>query len=83
MRQSTSPAAIGASPDTNASNADALATGTASRVTHLMPARLRSMNATTIPMARAVIGTAGRYHSWMADADRIAVRPQVGTQPHQ
>jgi hypothetical protein len=82
-RQSTWPAAIGASPETKASNAEALATGTATRVTHRMPIRFKAMNDRTSPIARAVTGTPGRYHSWMAEADRIAVIPQVGTQPHQ
>ena len=27
--------------------------------------------------------TLGRYHSWIAAAEKIAVKPQVGTQPHQ
>ncbi len=28
-------------------------------------------------------GTSGRYHWWMASAEKMAVRPHVGTQPHQ
>ena len=40
----------------------------------------------TVPQAKElepVIGTLGKYHSWIAEADRIAVSPQVGTHPHQ
>ena len=74
---------MGARPDTKASKADALATGTASRVTHLMPARLSSTKAITRPIASTVTGAPGRYHSCIAEAERIAVMPQVGTQPHQ
>ena len=82
-RQSTWPAKIGARPETKASSADALATGTASRVTQRMPTRLSAVNASTMATASAVTGTLGKYHCWMADADKIAVSPQVGTQPHQ
>ena len=43
-----------------------------------MPAK-----ASTTPIASGVTGIQGRYHSCSAVADRIAVNPQVGTQPHQ
>jgi len=60
-----------------------VAAGTASRVTHWIPIRLSAVKASTSPTASAVTGTPGKYHSWMAEADKMAVRPQVGTQPHQ
>ena len=34
-------------------------------------------------LASADTGTPGRYHCLIADAERSAVRPHVGTQPHQ
>src|SRR5262249_21773248 len=37
----------------------------------------------TMAMASADTGTPGRYHCLIADAERSAVRPHVGTQPHQ
>ena len=40
-------------------------------------------NVTTIPTASGVTGMKGRYQSCSAVAERIAVKPQVGTQPHQ
>ena len=42
-----------------------------------------AVNASTTAIASGVTGTHGRYHWCSADAERIAVRPQVGTQPHQ
>ena len=36
-----------------------------------------------MPTARGGTGTPGRYHCVMAEAERMAVRPHVGTQPHQ
>ena len=40
-------------------------------------------NASTTAIASGVTGIHGRYHSCSAVAERIAVNPQVGTQPHQ
>ena len=34
-------------------------------------------------IATASTGRPGTYHCWMAEAERSAVRPQVGTEPHQ
>jgi hypothetical protein len=42
-----------------------------------------AVNETTINVASNVTGIHGRYHACNADAERIAVSPQVGTQPHQ
>ena len=41
------------------------------------------MKASTTPIASGVTGIQGTYHSCSAVAERIAVKPQVGTQPHQ
>src|SRR5689334_15372915 len=81
--QSTVPAMTGANADTNASAAEAVAIGIASRPAHFTPHRLTSVKAATIAQASAETGTFGRYHSWIAAAEKIAVSPQVGTQPHQ
>ena len=64
--------------------AEATAIGTASRVTQRTPPRLTSVNMHHQPdRQRRRPGTSGRYHCVIAEAERIAVRPQVGTQPHQ
>src|SRR3954463_12683828 len=68
--QSTDPARTGARVDTKASAAEALATGTATRVTQAMPHRFRPANATTRPQASAGTGTPGRHHWLMAVAER-------------
>src|ERR1700681_3286412 len=81
--QSTVPANTGASPDTSASPAETTAIGMANRVTHRTPARLTRVKSSTRPIASGGTGTSGRYHCVMAEAERIAVKPQVGTQPHQ
>ena len=81
--QSTSPAKTGTMPERNASTAEMHATGSATRVTHLMPARLIATKPSRMPIASGFTGMPGRYQSCRADAERIAVRPQVGTQPHQ
>src|SRR5258708_6766519 len=82
-RQSTAPATIGMSVDRKASVAETVAIGIARRATHLMPQRLTTVKAMTIAEATASTGRLGRYHCWIAEAERSAVRPQVGTQPHQ
>ena len=76
-------AAIGASAEINASSPDAVAIGIASLPAHFTPHRLTAANNRTNPHEIAVTGTSGRYHSWIAAPEKIAVRPQVGTQPHQ
>ena len=63
--------------------AETVAIGVASRTTQRTPARFTAVNNTTMKMARGVTGTPGRYQEWIAVADRMAVNPQVGTQPHQ
>ena len=69
--------------ESSASSAAALATGIAKRVTVRTPSRLIPAKASTTPIASGVTGIQGRYHSCSAVAERIAVKPQVGTQPHQ
>src|SRR4051794_26170154 len=82
-RQSTVPARTGARVETKANTAEALATGTATRVTQAIPQKFRAANGRTSPHARAGTGTPGRHHWLIAVAERIAVTPQVGIQPHQ
>ena len=77
------PAEIGNRPDRNASTAEPNAIGVISRATQRTPQRLMPAKNNTRPQAMSVMGTPGRYQAWMADADRMAVRPQVGIQPHQ
>ena len=82
-RQSTWPVTIGPSPDRKAKVADTEAIVTATQMTQTMPSRLTTAKQATIAAASGATGTPGRYHCWMADAERMAVRPQVGTHPHQ
>ena len=81
--QSTVPAKIGMRLDPRAKRAANVAMGTATRAAHLRPQMLRPANISTKMTARTCVDTPGRYHWWMAPAEKIAVRPQVGTQPHQ
>ena len=81
--QSTCPDSIGAKPEIRASVADPTAIGTAKRVTHFSPAILTSVKATTIAVARTGMGTVGKYQWCIALAERSAVSPHVGIQPHQ
>jgi hypothetical protein len=69
--------------ESRARNAAMLATGMATRVTVRTPSRLIAVKASTTAMASGVIGMKGRYHSCSAVAERMAVKPHVGTQPHQ
>ena len=71
------------SAERKASAAATQATGMATRVTSRTPSRLIAVKASTTAMASGVIGMNGRYHSCSAVAERMAVKPQVGTQPHQ
>ena len=81
--QLTWPLTMGMSAERKARVAEAVAMGSARRVAQRTPHRFTAVKASTSPLARSGIGTPGRYHSWMAVAERIAVRPHVGTQPHQ
>ena len=81
--QSTVPAKIGMRLEPSANKAASVAMGTATLAAHFRPHRLMPVKMTTKMTARSVVGTPGRYHWWMAPAEKIAVRPQVGTQPHQ
>ena len=81
--QSTVPASAGITAEQIASPTEAMAMTIASRVVRRTPVRLTNINASTITTASRWLGMNGRYHEWSASADRIAVRPQVGTQPHQ
>ena len=74
---------MGASAEMSASSPDAVAIGIASLPAHLTPHRLTAAKKTTRAQEMAVTGTSGKYHSWIAAPEKIAVRPQVGTQPHQ
>jgi hypothetical protein len=77
------PERIGMTAESRASRAATQATGIATRVAMRTPSRLIAVNASTTPTASGVTGIQGRYHSCSAVAERIAVNPQVGTQPHQ
>src|SRR5262245_41072152 len=81
--QSTSPATTGASPEMKARTADAVAIGIASRPAHFTPHRLTAAKASTSVQEITGTDTLGRNHSWMAAAEKIAVKTQVGTHPHQ
>jgi hypothetical protein len=74
---------MGTIAERRASAAATLAIGMATRVTARTPSRLIAVKASTTPIASGVIGMKGRYHSCNAVAERMAVKPQVGTQPHQ
>ena len=82
-RQSTCPPTIGPSNERNASSADALAMGIASRPAQFTPSRFTQVNSRMIAMAMAGTGTDGSAHWWIAEPESRAVRPHVGTQPHQ
>jgi dienelactone hydrolase len=71
------------SDERNARSAEAAAIGIARRVTHLMPHRLTAVKNAINAIATSSTGIPGRYHCWIADAERTAVNPQVGTHPHQ
>src|SRR5436190_22021414 len=81
--QSTCPVSTGTITERKASAAEQPAMTTATRVTTFIPARFSAVNVATIRTASSFTGTHGRYHWCNAEAERIAVRPQVGTQPHQ
>jgi hypothetical protein len=74
---------MGISAERKASVADAVAMGMARRATHLIPERLTKVKKHTMAMGKASTGKSGKYQCWRADAERRAVRPQVGIQPHQ
>src|SRR5438552_2287252 len=82
-RQSTVPLSTGINPERKASAADAVAIGIARRVTHLIPQRLTMVKSATSAVATTSTDSSGRNHCWMAAAESSAVKPQVGTQPHQ
>ena len=67
----------------NANDAEPAAMIIAKVVTRRRPARFTRVKATTKPDARALTGIPGRYHWCNAEAESSAVRPHVGTQPHQ
>ena len=77
------PGDTGTIAESRASAAARLAIGIATRVTVRTPSRLIPAKHSTTPIASGVTGIQGRYHSCSAVAERIAVKPQVGTQPHQ
>jgi hypothetical protein len=81
--QSTSPATTGTTAEARASRADRHAIGRAMRVAARTETRFTTQKASTMVTASAGTGAQGRYHSCRAEADRMAVSPQVGTQPHQ
>ena len=53
---------IGESEEMNASEADTVAIGMASRATHLMPQKFTRLNRHTIEIATASTGNSGTYH---------------------
>ena len=59
------------------------AMGLATRTAQRRPHRLTAVKTSTISVAMTLTGTWGRYHWWTASAEKMAVSPQVGTQPHQ
>jgi hypothetical protein len=59
-----------------ASEAEAVATGIARRATHLIPHIFTTLKSATMAIATASIGSPGRYHCWIADAESSAVSPQ-------
>ena len=77
------PLITGTTAESSASNAAAQAIGMATRDTARTPSRLMTRKVRMIPTASGVTGMNGRYHWCSAVAERIAVKPQVGTQPHQ
>src|SRR5262249_360715 len=81
--QSTRPEKTGAMAETKASPADVAAIGVARRTVQRIPQRFTIAKNATIQLARISTRAPGRYHCWIADADMIAVKPQVGPQPHQ
>src|SRR3954454_21562081 len=81
--QSTLPFRSGMSPERKANVADRAAIGTARRTTQRIPHRLIARKKSTIALASSFAGTIGRNQALIAFAERYAVRPQVGTQPHQ
>src|SRR4051795_5905714 len=81
--QSTLPVRMGMRPERKASTAESVAIGTAKRTTQRMPHRLIARKKSTIALAISFAGTMGRNQALIAFAERYAVRPQVGTQPHQ
>src|SRR5215831_3662087 len=82
-RQSTDPDSIGANAEVKASSTDTDAMATATRPAQTTPSRLITMKSRTMAQASPVTGIPGRNHCLIADAERSAVRPHVGTQPHQ
>src|SRR3977135_1868484 len=81
--QSTAPLQSGMSDDMKARVAEAPAIGMARRRTQRIPHRFTAVKTETIANATASTGRLGKYHCWMAADESSAVRPQVGTQPHQ
>jgi hypothetical protein len=81
--QSTLPLTIGITSERNASPAEATAIGIAKRITHFTPHKLMTVKKSTMHDASRGTGNQGKYHWLIADADRRAVSPHVGTQPHQ
>ena len=81
--QAILPVNNGIKADKNASEAASVAIGIAKRITHFTPQRLTTVKIKTIHEAKSGTDNPGRYHCTMADAANKAVKPQVGTQPHQ
>ncbi len=77
------PAKTGMTTEPKARAAAAKAIGTAKRLTTRTPTRLMATKTQMISVARSLTSIHGRYQAWSAEAERIAVSPQVGIQPHQ
>jgi hypothetical protein len=82
-RQSTCPENTGMSAPRNARTADTAPIEIARPLTAFRPHRLITVKNATSPQAITAMGMPGKIHWWIADAERIAVSPQAGTQPHQ
>ena len=70
-------------PEHKASTKAIRAMGLATRTAQRRPHRLTAVKASTMAVAMSLTDAWGRYHCWIASADKMAVSPQVGTQPHQ
>ena len=81
--QSTVPNTTGTAAERKASVAEPIAISFTTLAVRATPDRFRAVKASTITIARPVTGSWGRYQWCSADALSRAVRPHVGTHPHQ
>jgi len=82
--QSTAPVRTGPKAEINARPAENVAKTIASRAAHFTPQRFTAAKMITSPLAsHGTRSFEACAHSSSAFAENIAVRPQVGIQPHQ